>query len=41
MNKNDKKSKVKKTKTGTSGMYDCCWYVASRYDPCCGGVCCC
>ena len=41
MNKNDKNSKTKKTKTATSTMYDCCWYETFCYDPCCGGVCYC
>jgi hypothetical protein len=38
MKKTDKKSKTK-AKKATSAMYDCCWYEASCYDLCCGGVC--
>ena len=38
MKKTDKKSKTK-AKKATPTMYDCCWYEASCYDPCCGGGC--
>jgi len=41
MKKNDKKAKAERSKKATPSMYDCCWYEASYYDPCCGGVCCC
>jgi hypothetical protein len=41
MEKSDIKAKTKKAKTATPALYDCCWYEASSYDPCCGGICCC
>jgi hypothetical protein len=41
MNKNVKNKKMKKAKTTTPALYDCCWYESSYYDLCCGGVCFC
>jgi hypothetical protein len=39
MEKKDKKAKIRKAKTISSALYDCCWYESPCNNFCCGGVC--
>jgi hypothetical protein len=41
MKKKTERAKTKKSKTITSGLYDCCWYEPTCDHLCCGGVCSC